>query len=57
MMNTQAMGKKSRIPVIVMFFAFFLILPYLFAIIALVLVYRRAESPQSLMKPYDREQR
>jgi simple sugar transport system permease protein len=36
---------------------FFLILPYLFAIIALVLVYRRAESPQSLMKPYDREQR
>ncbi len=36
---------------------FFHALPYLFAILALVLVYRRAEAPQSLMKPYNREQR
>lgn len=35
----------------------FLMLPYIFAIIALIWVYKQAESPQSLMKPYDREQR
>jgi ABC-type uncharacterized transport system permease subunit len=36
---------------------FLLMLPYLAAIVVIVWAYRRAESPQSLLKPYDREQR
>ena len=35
----------------------FLALPYVAAIIVLVQVYRRAEGPESLMKPYNREER
>jgi len=36
---------------------FLLMLPYVAAIIVIVWAYRRAEAPQSLLKPYDREQR
>lgn len=36
---------------------FFLMLPYVLAILVLVQAYRQAEAPESLLKPYHREQR
>lgn len=36
---------------------FFLMLPYLSAIVIIVFVYKRSEAPLSFMKPYDREKR
>ena len=36
---------------------FFLMLPYIAAILVLVQIYRRAEAPEGLLKPYDREAR
>lgn len=36
---------------------FFLMMPYIVAILVLVQIYRHAEAPMALMKPYDRELR
>jgi simple sugar transport system permease protein len=36
---------------------FYLMLPYLMAIVAMVLVARRASYPQALMKPYRKGER
>jgi simple sugar transport system permease protein len=38
-------------------YQFYLMLPYLMAIVALVLVARRASYPQALMKPYRKGER
>ena len=55
--HTRLAARESRLFGIAVPYQVYLLLPYAFSIVALVLAARRAAYPQALMKPYRKGER